>query len=295
MIKLKSPGMRTIKTSLIVAICLILSKLLNLDYPFYAIVAGIICTQNTLHGSFNIAKNRVIGTVIGSLLGIICVNIFSYNPWTGGIGILILLYLLRVVKLEDSYRVACIVYLATFIPGHGDPIIYGFHRTAATIIGIIIALIVNLIVYPPQYSNDIKKLSYDLVNNLIKLCGNFFIHDKNVDLSSIGSSIFNIETLMKNYKLDIIKSKIETIDIEKFDALIFDSKKLYNHMGIINELTEQGHSCKLNEVNSSNLSKLYNQESPIRRYEKDYHDDIFNYHIEKIVKYLDQLKDLRLD
>ena len=293
--KLKSPGMRTIKTSLIVAICLILSKLLNLSYPFYAAVAGIICIQNTVQGSINAAKERIIGTIIGSLLGILFVYVFSYNPWSSGIGVLILLYFLRTIKLEDSYRVACVVYLATFIPGHGPPITYGLHRTMATIIGIVIALIVNVIIFPPQYADDIKRRSRNLVNDLIISCGDFFILGKEVELSKIGSEIFKIETLIKSYKKDVAKSKIEVIDIDKSDYLVLDSNKVYNHLGIINELNKLGHEFKINEENESYIYELYNKEIPFKEYDEDYDNEVFNYHIKKIIKYLERLKALSLN
>ena len=293
--KLKSPGMRTIKTSLIVAICLILSKVLNINYPFYAAIAGIICIQNTVQGSFNAAKDRIIGTIIGSALGIILVYAFSYNPWSSGIGVLILLYFLKVIKLEDSYRVACVVYLATFIPGHGPPITYALDRTAATIIGIVTALIVNLIISPPQYADDIKRMSSNLVNNLIASCGAFFIDDKKVDLSLIGSEIFEIETLIKNYKQDVSKSKIETMDIDETDCLITDSKKIYNHLGIINELNKSGKECRLDKESTSYIYKLYNKEVPNMEYEKDYNSEVLNYHIKKIIKYLERLKEISLN
>ncbi len=293
--RLKSPGMRTIKTSLIVAICLILSKLLNLNYPFYAAIAGIICIQNTVKGSLNAAKDRIVGTIIGSALGIVFVHAFSYNPLSSGVGVLILLYFLKVIKLEDSYRVACVVYLATFIPGHGPPITYGLHRTLATIIGIVIALIVNLIISPPQYADDIKKLSSKLVNDLILSCGDFFILKYEVNLSSIGRDIFKIETLIKSYKQDVEKSKIEIMDIDKSDSLVLYSEKVYNHLGIINELNELGYRFELNEENASYIYKLYNKEIPFYEYEKDCNNEVFNYHIKKIIKYLERLKALSLD
>lgn len=294
MIKLKSPGMRTIKTALVVALCLILSKALDLKYPYYAAVASIICTQNTVHGSFNIAKNRAIGTIIGSLLGILFVYVFSYNPWSSGIGVLILLYFLKITRLEDSYRVACIVYLATFIPGHGHAIAYGFHRTIATIIGIAIALFVNLLLSPPEYSDDIKTLSYNLINDLTKYCGNLFIYGKEMELSRIGFKIIKIEALVENYKQDITKSNIKSIDIDNLDSLIVNSKKIYNHLGIINELYKLNYSFTLNEENAGYINYIYNYNISIEKYEKNYSNEVFNYHIKEIIKYLDSSKDLRI-
>ncbi|AWK51662.1 hypothetical protein DIC82_11830 [Clostridium beijerinckii] len=292
MLKLKTPGMRTIKTSLVVAICLIISKLLDLYYPYYVTITAIICIQNTVNGSFKTAKNRVLGTIIGSLLGISCAIIFPYDPLIGGIGVLILIYFLKVINLEASYTVACIVFLAIFVPGQGSSITYSLHRTSDTIIGILIALFVNLCLSPPQYADDIHNFSYNLIDDLLITCGNFFIHDKEIELSKIGAEILKIEDLIKNYKLDIRKSKIKTIDSNKLNLLIQDSKELYNHLGVINELNKLGYNCTLNEENADYIRNLYNHNLPFDKYEKTPCNEAFNYHVKELLKYLDCFKNL---
>ena len=295
MINLKLPGMRTIKTALVVIICLIISRLFNLEYPFYAAIAGVISTQNTVHDSFRVAKNRVVGTVIGSLLGILFVYIFSYNPWVSGFGILVLLYFLKVTKLEESYIVACVVYLATFIPGHGPAIPYGIERTSATILGILTALAVNLILSPPEYADDIQESTYKFVSDLFKSCGDFFTIGKEVQLSTIGSEIFKIESLLTSYKLDIKRSDIKLVDTERLDYLIINSKQVYNHLGVINELGKMGYNCSLNEENAKFIESLYNKQVDDIECEDAFHNEVFNYHIGELVKYLNLIKDMKLD
>ena len=295
MMKLKFPGMRTIKTVLIVIICLIIARLFNLQYPFYAAIAGVICTQNTVHDSIRVAKNRVIGTILGSLLGILFVYMFSYNPWTSGIGILILLYFLKITKLEESYVVACVVYLATFIPGHGPAIPYGIERTIATILGILTALAVNLILSPPEYADDIQKISHKFVRDLFKSCGDFFILGKEIELSTVGAEIFKLEGLLKSYKLDIKRSDIKLIDTDKLDSLISNSKKVYNHLGVVNELNKMGYNCSLDEENAEYIGSLYDHEVAKSECEEACHNEVFNYHIKELIKYLDKFKGLKPD
>lgn len=295
MMNLKFPGMRTIKTVITVVICLIIARLFNLKYPFYAAVAGVICTQNTVHDSIKVAKNRVIGTMIGSVLGILFVYMFSYNPWTSGVGILLLLYFLKIIKLEESYIVACVVYLATFIPGHGPAVAYGVERTIATILGILTAVAVNLIFSPPEYADDIQKISYKFVSDLFKSCGEFFILDKEIDLSTIGSEIFKIEGLLKSYKLDVKRSDIKLIDTEKLDILIKNSKKIYNHLGMVNELNKMGYSCNLNEENLESIIGLYDHNIERIKCKETSYNEVFNYHISELIKYLDRFKNIELD
>ena len=268
--KLKAPGMRTIKTALVVAIVLFASMLLDLKFPYYAAIAAIICTQNTIHGSFKVSKDRILGTLVGSVMGVVFVYIFSYNPWTSGVGVLILLYILDVIKLQDAFRVSCIVYLATFVPGHGPAIEYGIDRSLATIIGILIALAVNLLVSPPKYSNDIRKYSNQLVDELFKICGDFFMYGKPIDLSTAGSNLIKVESLINNYKLDENKVKSKMIDTELLDVLIIDTKKVYNHLGIIKELTKNESELTLNQQNIRFVSEIYEHDMIYKEYKEAY-------------------------
>lgn len=292
--RLKAPGMRTIKTSLAVAICLIISKLLNLYYPYYAAIAAILCIRSTVSDSFNAAKSRALGTIIGSLLGIFCVFIFPYNPWISGIGVLVLIYFLKAINFEDAFIVACIVFIVIFIPNHSSSIYYSLHRTTDTLIGILVALVLNLLLSPPEYAQDIHNLSNKLIDDLFICSGNFLIHNKEIELSTIGIEIMELENLIKNYKLDVKKSKIKIINSDKFNLFIQDSKELYNHLGIINELNKLGYDCILNEENGDYIRDIYNHELPFNKYENTPYNEAFNCHVKELLKYLDSFRNLQL-
>lgn len=293
---LKRPGMRTIKTSLVVAIGLLLSKLLRLEYPYYVAITAIICTQNTLHGSFTMAKNRTLGTIIGSILGIIFVYAFSYSPLTSGIGTLVLIYFLNIIKLEDAFRISCVVYLSTFISSKGSPIMYGVDRTLATIIGILLALGVNLFVSPPQYCNDLKHCSHKLIEKIFKECCDFFVENKKIKILEIGTEILQIEELGTDYKLDVTRCNIDTIDADKLDSIILKAKKIYNHLGIINELWDKEKPLPLDKENREIINYLCNH-SFDEDLEEDIHNEeneVFNYHSKEILEELIYLKNLNL-
>ena len=65
--KLPRIGLRNIKTAISVCICLILFS----KDPFFAAIASIMCMQDTVEHSLKIATNRVVGTLLGGLLGLI--------------------------------------------------------------------------------------------------------------------------------------------------------------------------------------------------------------------------------
>lgn len=62
-------GMRNIKTTISVFICLLVFELINRNNPIFACIAAVICVQNTIVDSKEIGFSRIIGTIIGGLAG----------------------------------------------------------------------------------------------------------------------------------------------------------------------------------------------------------------------------------
>ncbi|MGL4374613.1 MAG: aromatic acid exporter family protein, partial [Turicibacter sp.] len=67
----KSVGMRTIKTGMAVVLTLYVAKTALISNPFYAAIGTVFAMQNTVKSSFVAGKNRVLGTVIGAIVGFI--------------------------------------------------------------------------------------------------------------------------------------------------------------------------------------------------------------------------------
>ena len=66
-------GMRNIKTAFSVFICIALFNLFKRDNAFYACIAAVICMKDTYENSLSIGINRLLGTFLGGLLGIITI------------------------------------------------------------------------------------------------------------------------------------------------------------------------------------------------------------------------------
>ena len=156
-------GMRNIKTSTSVFLCLLLFELLNRENAIMACVAAIICMQNTIVDSFKKGIERIIGTVIGGIAGALVLFIMSSLGHENmlifivPLGIVILIEVCVSLKLKNSVVICCIVYLGLLISRqHGNGyILYTINRILDTSVGIVIALLVNKYM---NISDKIKKL-----------------------------------------------------------------------------------------------------------------------------------------
>ncbi|ERK28486.1 FUSC family protein [Clostridium intestinale] len=146
--KLPKIGLRNLKTALSVLACILLFEILNRELPFYACIAAVICTGDSVKNSVLAGKNRLIGTLIGGLHGILFIFIEPYIPIPTSVlislGIVIVIYTGVILKKQPSISISCVVFLAIMINIRGGvTYLYAINRIIDTAIGIVIAVLVN--------------------------------------------------------------------------------------------------------------------------------------------------------
>lgn len=161
-------GLRNIKTSISVLFCFLLFELIGRDYPIYACVAAVICTKDTFQNSFDISKDRVVGTLIGGVTGAVFLKInalfdfFLSLEVIASLGIIIVIYLCNLINEKGSVSLSCVVYLLILVNFKNSessaPYLYALDRTVDTVIGIAISLIVNRYFFPLK-ENTVKEES----------------------------------------------------------------------------------------------------------------------------------------
>lgn len=156
-------GLRNIKTALAVFICMILFPLISKDSnPFYACIAAVICMKDTVPSTFKIGVDRILGTVMGGLLGVVCIFIIekfpylsSFNAILTAIGIIILIYICTCINKPGSVTISCIVLIGIMVNHIGpESYAYAVGRSIDTTIGILVAFLVNKYINPPKEKED---------------------------------------------------------------------------------------------------------------------------------------------
>lgn len=65
------PGMRIIKTAIATFLCFLIDHIRGVNEPIYAVISAIICMQKDIDNSWIVSKNRITGTFIGGIFGVI--------------------------------------------------------------------------------------------------------------------------------------------------------------------------------------------------------------------------------
>lgn len=139
-------------------------QLFNRDNPFFACIAAVFCMKDTVSSSISMGLNRTIGTIIGGMVGIIIIYLNSVFPLLNlitpimtGVGISISIYLCTTIHKPEAVIVSCIVLIAIMINSvsQANAYIYAINRSFDTIIGIIIAVLINKYINPPNEENSL--------------------------------------------------------------------------------------------------------------------------------------------
>ena len=93
----------------------------------------------------------VLGTLVGAATGLLFVQLLPENAILSGIGVMFIIYVCTRMHWNNSIAIATIVFLAIMLnlQGH-DPLLYSLNRIQDTLLGIAVALGVNVLVFPPR-------------------------------------------------------------------------------------------------------------------------------------------------
>ena len=149
--KLQKVGMRTIKTGIAVFICTLLAKYL-VKNPMFAGVGCVTSMQDTVKGSLKLGFNRVKGTIIGGLVGFLCVSIKAGDPILAGIGTIITIYSCTILKINSGIIVSSVTFLSIHLGIiTSNPANYSIQRVIDTSVGVVIGVIINYLLARPDY------------------------------------------------------------------------------------------------------------------------------------------------
>lgn len=298
-------GKRMLKTSLAVFLCIIISNFLNVN-PFYACIAAVISMESTFTNSYRSGLNRMLGTILGALVGLIMSLISPENPFLAAVGVVIIIYVCNYFKWNKSIVIGCTVFFVIMTNLQGrQPVTYSIFRALDTLFGIIVAIGVNRFVFPPRIWEKFN-MEYNEVNDSINiLCKRILLYGEKVDTKNLKIMCRNLVADLNLYKDE--KGYFKRVDEERFQCyyeFINNVNEIVLYMDILNEF--EG-SRMLNKDNLEKISKIYGKEVTLEVKEElaesiqgnseckvavdlDFEDKaIFNYHINKIVRYLNKV------
>lgn len=162
-------GARTIKTGLAVTLTILLVNILeiridNVDNIVAAMAAitAIIGMQPSIKGSLETFKNRVIATLIGSLVALALALTIGFNAFYLGLGSIVIILICLKLEQNESISFALITLVAIGVYNNDFSIMLVIYRVSGLLIGLTVSTGLNILFLPPDYTEDLKHKINDL-------------------------------------------------------------------------------------------------------------------------------------
>lgn len=149
-------GMRITKSAIAVFLCFLIYLIRGEGLPFYSTISAIICMQTCVENTLKAAKNRTVATIVGGIIGM-CVLLFQRKYFLNAsepvlyfitsLAIIPTIYSMVLLDKKEAIATSCIVFLSITVNHAMDvnPYIFAINRAVDTLIGIFVALGVNVV------------------------------------------------------------------------------------------------------------------------------------------------------
>ena len=150
-------GMRIIKSAIGVFLCFVIYLARGKHgTPFYSALAVLWCIQSHTKDTVRNALQRVFGTLIGALYGLLFIlyKLYVADLENGTLHYLIIagliipiIYTTLLFRKKNASYFSCVVYLSIVVNHLGDdnPLLFVFDRSMDTLIGIVLGLVINVV------------------------------------------------------------------------------------------------------------------------------------------------------
>lgn len=280
-------GRRIIKSSLAVALSIMISQSIGLRSPLLSGIAAFITITHSISSSYKAAFNRVFGTLLGGLLG----GLFQFLGFTNGFAIGFALFLLINVfirlKWQDSIVTAGIVTMSVmlFNPVGEDitPMMFTLHTVLDNFVGVIVGFLVNYYFLPPNQERFLV-MHYGLVLQTFReKVLDLLEHNHEIQLSPIVKELnaITLETLSVEKDTQFLHKDITLAEIWEVNT------QFYRAFSLLTQITQRERLVPLSDKNKKDLEILLGREiHPLTGEPHKEYEVIYNYHVESFIKTL---------
>ena len=161
-------GLRIIKTGIAVTLCVALCDLLQLHQPFVAVVTASISMGRSMDNSARTCKDYLLAAVMGAVLGALAYHTSPGNAGLCGLGIICVIYLCQLLRLRHGALMGSFLFAMVMLhPGTASTVQTVSWCLLAALLGIAVALTVNLLILPPNYVQKILDQDATIYHTLV--------------------------------------------------------------------------------------------------------------------------------
>lgn len=148
------------KTALAAVICVWVGNLLGLERSYWAAVTAIVVMGFDTTLTFASCRDRIVGTAIGAFLGWVTCHIWHGHYLVYGLAVALCIFICSMLAYDKAGRLAAVALsIIVLIKIDGGPAQAAMARFLEVGFGIVVALAVTMLVFPPRAAKTEIKAS----------------------------------------------------------------------------------------------------------------------------------------
>lgn len=165
-------GMRTLKTSLAVVLCLLFNHFTNFGSPMVTSVSAVFAMRENITSAFTFGKSRILGNALGGGAALIFFLVAQHIQRTFLLQLIAVpLFIIFIIVLSDAFgnnagivgAIATFLIIALSTSGQKlDTVQFALERVIDTFVGTFIAIGVNAFIKPPDTEHKEEVVSDEL-------------------------------------------------------------------------------------------------------------------------------------
>ena len=280
-------GLRTIKTGIAVGLSMVLVEALHLESPLFAGIGAISSMESSVSESFISGKNRMLGTLVGAIIGLLFSTLLPHNYFFLSIGIIMIIYINNLIGWKKSLQLSCYVYLSIFLNDVSERIPYATYRLLSTFVGLFIGTLINYFIATPNVKKTFIESKIHILETSKGLIYNLINNENEIDLEQFQHEINSLESRFNLYKQEINYNVREKQISEASINILNMMGEIYNDLHTLLRLDMKP---ILNDENTELYTKIYSKDLEPTIRENSELDIVYNFHLNRILKNLIEIQ-----
>jgi uncharacterized membrane protein YccC len=135
------------RTALAASLCWWLAQLFGLHDGYWGAISAIIVLQSNVGATIQASRDRILGTIIGAVLGFSC-TLFGELPWSYILAVFLAIVVCGLLGFRNSSRLAGVTVTIVMLVQSGSHKSVALDRVIEVFVGIFVAVAVTMLVFP---------------------------------------------------------------------------------------------------------------------------------------------------
>jgi uncharacterized membrane protein YccC len=158
---------QAVKTAIAGVVALAITTLFHLPEGYWAAISALIVMQSNVGATVSASRTRLAGTAVGAVIGGLAVAVWGAHMLGFALAVAIAFFICSLLRLAESQRLATVTVAIIMLTAHtASAWIVALHRFSEVALGIIVALIISLILWPNHARRTVRQ---GLADTLAKL------------------------------------------------------------------------------------------------------------------------------